>query len=149
LYAHHDNRGQRAAHMARRGKDFGVNTGEISVDFAKVMERQNKMRHGTSEGMEKWLRGLDNVDVYDDFGTFAGPHTVRAGDELIAGETIVTNAIARSRAVPIPGLADVNWLDNRRILQLPELPRRLVITGGSYIGKRCGSDPGHRVCRPQ
>ncbi len=54
----------RAAHMARRGADFGVMTGEISIDFAKVMQRQNKLRHGASRGLENWLRGLDNVDVY-------------------------------------------------------------------------------------
>ncbi len=51
----------RAAHMARRGADFGVVTGEISIDFAKVMERQNKMRNGASHGLENWLRGMDNV----------------------------------------------------------------------------------------
>lgn len=137
----------RAAHMARRGPDFGVNTGAVSVDFARVMERQNKMRHGSSEGMEKWLRGLDHVDVYDVFGTFAGPHTVRVGDELIAGETIVVNAGARSRIVPIPGVDAVDWLDNRRLLELDALPPHLVIVGGSYIGlefaqafRRLGSD---------
>jgi pyruvate/2-oxoglutarate dehydrogenase complex dihydrolipoamide dehydrogenase (E3) component len=137
----------RAAHMARRGPDFGVNTGEVSVDFARVMERQNKMRHGTSNGMEKWLRGLDDVDVYDDFGTFAGPHTVRVGDVLIAGETIIINAGARSRIVPIPGVDAVDWLDNRRLLELDALPPHLVIVGGSYIGlefaqafRRLGSD---------
>ena len=43
----------RAAHMARRGADFGVITGEISIDFAKVMSRQNKIRHGASEGLEE------------------------------------------------------------------------------------------------
>ncbi|MCP4360952.1 MAG: mercuric reductase [Chloroflexi bacterium] len=123
----------RAAHMARRGADFGVITGEISINFAKVMARQNKIRHGASHGLEKWLRSMGNVDVYAEFATFAGPHTVRMGAELIEGETIIINAGGRPRIVSIPGLDDVDWMDNARLLNLQELPQHLVIVGGSYI----------------
>ncbi|MFQ5434037.1 MAG: FAD-dependent oxidoreductase, partial [Anaerolineae bacterium] len=87
----------RAAHMARRGPDFGVVTGEIGIDFARVMERQNKMRHGASHGMEGWLRGMDNVTIYNGFGAFAWPHSVQIGDVLIEGEAIVINAGGRAR----------------------------------------------------
>ena len=124
----------RAAHMARRGPDFGVVTGEISIDFARVMARQNKMRHGASQGMEKWLRGMEGVTVYDGFGLFAGTHTIQVGNNLIEGETIVINAGGRARIFPIPGIDEVNWLDNARLLDLTELPPHLVIVGGSYIG---------------
>ncbi len=123
----------RAAHMARRGPDFGVKTGEISIDFAKVMERQNTMRHGASHGLESWLRGMDNVSIYAGYATFVDSHTVRIGDELIAGETIIINAGARPRSLPIDGIDEVDWLDNARLLDLKALPRHLVIVGGSYI----------------
>ena len=98
------------------------------------MERQNKMRHGASQGLDGWLRGMDNVTVYDGFGTFAGAHSVQIGDELIEGETIVINAGGRARIFPIPGIENVDWLDNARLLDLQELPNHLVIVGGSYIG---------------
>lgn len=124
----------RAAHMARRGPDFGVVTGEVTVDFAKVMARQNKMRHGASDGMEGWLRGMDNVTVFAGFGIFAGDHTVQIGDDLIEGETIVINAGGRARIPTMPGIEEVDWLDNARLLDLQELPPHLVIVGGSYIG---------------
>lgn len=137
----------RAAHIARRGADFGVMTGEISIDFAKVMERQNKMRHGASHGLENWLRGLDTVDVYSQFAAFESPNTVRIGDEVIEGEAIVINAGGRPRVVPIAGIDEVDWLDNARILDLTILPQHLVIVGGSYISlefaqafRRLGSD---------
>lgn len=123
----------RAAHMARRGPDFGVHTGEIKIDFAKVMSRANNIRHGGSRGMEGWLRGMNNVDVYGEFATFESDNTVRVGDEVISGETIVINAGGRARVVPIPGIDGVDWLDNRKLLNLTELPQHLVIVGGSYI----------------
>ncbi|MCP4417947.1 MAG: mercuric reductase [Chloroflexi bacterium] len=124
----------RAAHMARRGADFGIVTGDVSVDFAKVMDRQNKMRHGGSKMMEGWLRGMDNVTVYAGYGEFAGSHSVKIGDEVIEGETIVLNVGGRARVFPIPGIDEVDWMDNARLLDLKELPPHLVIVGGSYIG---------------
>lgn len=123
----------RAAHMARRGPDFGVRTGEVSIDFARVMERQNAMRHGSSEGLEQWLRGMDNVDIYPAFATFVDAHTVQVGDQRISGDTIVINAGAQAVKPAIPGIDNVDWLDNARLLDLQELPQHLVIVGGSYI----------------
>jgi pyruvate/2-oxoglutarate dehydrogenase complex dihydrolipoamide dehydrogenase (E3) component len=124
----------RAAHMARRGPDFGVITGDISIDFARVMERQNKMRHGASDGMEKWLRNMDGVTVYAGYGRFTGRHTVQINEDVIEGETIVINAGGRARIFPIPGIDEVDWLDNKRLLNLSKLPPHLVIVGGGYIG---------------
>ncbi len=124
----------RAAHMARRGPDFGVNTGQISIDFAKVMERQNEIRHSTSESMEDWLQGMKNLDIYNEFATFVGPNSMKVGGEIIRADTIVINAGGRARTVPIDGLDEVDWLNNIRLLNLKELPNHLIIVGGSYIG---------------
>ena len=137
----------RAAHMARRGADFGVQTGEISIDFAKVMARMNQIRTHNNEGMESWLKGMDGVDFYSEYASFESDHTVRVGDQVIYGETIVVHTGARARVPEIPGLDEVDWLDNVRLLDLQELPQHLVILGGSYISlefaqafRRFGSD---------
>lgn len=120
--------------MARRGLDFGVRTGEIEIDFARVMERVNKMRHSGSEGLENWLRRLKEVSIYTGYGKFTGPHTVQVNDDIIDGETIVINAGGRARIFPIPGIDQVDWLDNKRLLDLTERPNHLIIVGGNYIG---------------
>jgi len=124
----------RAAYMARRGTDFGVNISDFAIDFARVMERQNQTRHSGSAGLENWLGGLNGVDLYKRFGQFDDPHTVRVGDEIISGETIVIHTGARANTPAIPGLETVDWLDNVRLLDLQELPAHLVVIGGSYIG---------------
>jgi len=124
----------RAAHMARRGPDFGVQTGEVEVDFQRVMARQNQIRKAGSRGMEDWLRGMKGVTVYPHYASFEGAHTVRVGDRTIRGETIVINAGGRPRVLPLKGLDQVDWLNNARLLDLEEKPDHLVIVGGSYIG---------------
>ena len=124
----------RAAHMARRGPDFGVETGEIAIDFQLVMARQNQMRHSGSQNLEDWLRSMNGVTLYPEYALFENPNQVRVGKEIVQGDTILINAGGRARIVPINGIEDVDWLDNARLLDLKELPEHLVIIGGSYIG---------------
>ena len=126
----------RAAHVARRSADFGVHTGEVTVDFGAVMDRMNAMRD--SSGMEKWLRTMDNVDFYAEYASFVSDREVQVGDTVISADTIVIHTGTRSFAVPIDGLDSVDWLDNRGLLDLDELPEHLVIVGGSYIGMELG-----------
>ena len=82
--------------MARRGADFGVNISDFTIDFSKVQERQNKIRNGASNGLSEWLGGMDGVDLYRDYAHFESDHTVRIGDDLISGETIVLHTGARA-----------------------------------------------------
>lgn len=128
----------RAAHMARRGPDFGVDVGDFSINFERVMARQNEIRNNGSQGMKSWISDMENVDVYESYGSFEDEHTVRVGDELIRGETIVIHVGARAREPQIPGIAGVDWLNNARLLDLKQLPQHLIIVGGSYIGLEFG-----------
>jgi pyruvate/2-oxoglutarate dehydrogenase complex dihydrolipoamide dehydrogenase (E3) component len=45
-----------AAHLARRGADFGVNAGPVSVDFTAVMARKNEVVGNSRSHLEAWLR---------------------------------------------------------------------------------------------
>lgn len=124
----------KAIHMARRGDFYGFSTGDISVDYVRVRERMNKIRNGSSEGLEKWMNGTENVTLFKEWGKFIGPKTIQAGDEEIEGENIYINTGTRPFAPPVKGLNDVPWLDSAGLLDLKELPDHLVILGGGYIG---------------
>lgn len=124
----------RAAHVARRGADFGVNIDHFSIDFAKVMERVNHIRTSFSGGLEGWFSTNPNITLYRHFAQFESPTVVRVGDELIESERIYLNVGARPFVPTVTGLDQVEWLDNRKLLDLSELPQHLLIIGGSYIG---------------
>ena len=126
----------RAAHMARRGADFGVEIPDFSVNFQTVSDRMNGIRDNS--GMENWLRNMDGVDFYAAYGSFVSDHEVQVGDEVIYGETIVIHTGARPFKLPIPGVDEVDWMDNAKLLELTELPQHLLIVGGSYIGMEFG-----------
>jgi len=135
----------RNAHMVRRSKDFGVNVSDFTVDFTAVMDRMNSIRNASSEGFTAWLEEV--TDYYRTFAKFIDTHTIEVGDEQITGEQIIIHTGSQARMLDIPGMDSVPWLDNKRLLNLTELPQHLLIIGGSYIGlefaqifRRLGSD---------
>ncbi len=125
----------RAAHMARRGADFGVVIdGPIRVDMAKVKARKDAVVAKSSGGVERWLKGLDNATVYEGHGSFEGPRTVRVGEALLEAERVFINVGARAALPAVPGIEGVPTLDNVSVMELDFLPAHLVVLGGGYIG---------------
>ncbi|MBV9720571.1 MAG: FAD-containing oxidoreductase [Mycobacterium sp.] len=122
-----------AAHLARRGGDFGVGTGAVSVDMAKVKARKDDIMLADRKGVEDWLNGMDGCTVIRGHARFVDPHTVAVGDEALEAERIFLNVGGRAVVPDIPGLTDIDFLTNVSILELDTLPEHLVIIGGSYI----------------
>jgi pyruvate/2-oxoglutarate dehydrogenase complex dihydrolipoamide dehydrogenase (E3) component len=122
-----------AAHMARRGADFGVDTGTVSVDMRKVKARKDAIMMDDRNGVEDWLDGMDGCTVIRGHASFEDAHTLRVGDETLSAERIFLNVGGRAVVPDIAGLADIDFLTNVSILELDTLPEHLVIVGGSYI----------------
>jgi len=124
----------RAIYQAQRGDFFGFSCGDVNVDYARVRERMNEIRNESSEGLEEWMNGADNVTLIKEWGEFTGPKTIRAGNQEIEGDSIYINTGTRPSAPSINGLDGVPWMDSARLLDLEELPEHLIIIGGGYIG---------------
>ena len=101
----------RAAYMARRGPDFGVMiNGPVAVDMKKVKARKDAVVRRSNEGVEKWLKNMENGTVYEGHARFEGPHTVRVGEQLLEADKIFLNVGARAFIPPMPGLESVDYL---------------------------------------
>ena len=122
-----------AAHLARRGADFGVGTGEVAVDMAAVKARKDRISGGDREGVESWLEGMKGCTLIRGHARFEDPHTIRVGEQLLTADRIFLNVGGRAVAPDMPGLADVDYLTNVGILDLDTVPEHLVVIGGSYI----------------
>ncbi|RMI32333.1 FAD-containing oxidoreductase [Nocardia stercoris] len=123
-----------AAHVARRGADYGISTGEVVVDMAKVKGRKDDIVTADRNGVENWLEGMDGCTLLRGHARFVDPHTLQVGDRRITAARIFLNVGARASTPDIPGLADVDYLTNVGILELDSVPEHLVVIGGSYIG---------------
>ena len=129
----------RAAYMARRGADFGVEIdGSIAVDMQKVKARKDALVRRSTDGIERWLKKLEGCTVFEGHARFEGPHTIRVGNALLEGDKIFINVGARPFVPDLPGLDAVDYFTSSSIMGVDFLPEHLVIIGGSYIGLEFG-----------
>ncbi len=123
----------KVAHQARRSADYGIHTGEVTVDFQKVLERARAISGGMRESNEKSLQRR-HVKILRDYAVFEDAHHVRVGGKVVEADRIYINTGTVGIVPDIPGLSDLPYLDEKRILHLDTLPEHLIILGGGYIG---------------
>jgi pyruvate/2-oxoglutarate dehydrogenase complex dihydrolipoamide dehydrogenase (E3) component len=122
------------ARQARRAADYGVATGPVAVDFAKVMARAHKVSTDARNNVEKWLRGLDGVTVLTGHARLAGPGIVDLDGERLTAPRIYLNVGGRALIPDMPGVDRAPIITNSSIFALDASPEHLVVIGGSYIG---------------
>lgn len=133
--------------MARRAAEFGFHTGPITVDMKEVKARKDRIVADHTQGVESWLRRMQNATVYQGHARFEGPHSVRVADELLEAPKIFIDVGGRASKPAIPGLDTVPFFNNSTMMDVDFLPPHLIILGGSYIAlefghmyRRFGSD---------
>lgn len=125
----------KVAHQARRAAEFGVHIGgAIAVDLRAANARKEAVVSHSRNGLENWLRSMEHCTVFNGHARFESPHTVRVSGALLQAKHIFINVGGRAVVPKFPGIDRVAYLNNSSILELEELPRHLVVIGGSYIG---------------
>jgi pyruvate/2-oxoglutarate dehydrogenase complex dihydrolipoamide dehydrogenase (E3) component len=125
----------RAAHVARRGADYGVTIrSPVAVDMKKVKARKDTVVRRSSKSLQKWLRNTRNLTIYEGQARFADAHQISVGDELLEAEKIFINVGGRASVPPLRGIDQVNYLNNSTMMDVDFLPEHLIVIGGSYVG---------------
>src|SRR5215831_17397259 len=133
----------RVAYLARRASDYGVQTGPVKVNLARVRERKQKIVERFRNGDEQILEATANVDVIGGTASFLDAEIVRVertGREALRlrAEKIFVNTGAKPIIPPIDGLSRVPFLDSTSIMELDAVPTHLLIVGGGYIAIEFG-----------
>jgi pyruvate/2-oxoglutarate dehydrogenase complex dihydrolipoamide dehydrogenase (E3) component len=146
----------RAIYQTTRGDQFGFSVENLQVDFTKVMTPQKNNRQRTAAGIEQTLASYKNSTVFKGYAEFIDTSRVKVNSEVLHAPHIVINTGSHPSLPSVPGIEDIEWLDNQGILDLTELPGHLAIVGGSYIGlefaqifRRLGSQVSVFVRGPQ
>jgi pyruvate/2-oxoglutarate dehydrogenase complex dihydrolipoamide dehydrogenase (E3) component len=137
-----------AAHLARRGADYGVAIGEkVQVDMKRVKARKDEVAGRSNRGVEQWLRGLPNCTVMQGHARFESSSAVRVNDDLLEANQMFINVGGRAAVPSMPGIKEVPFFTNSSMMAVDFVPDHLIIVGGSYIGlefgqmyRRFGSD---------
>jgi len=123
------------AHKARTAKAYGIDVaGPVSTDMKAVKARKDSVLLKSRNGIESWLRGMENCTVFTGQARFESATTLRVGEDLLEAKEIFLNVGGRERVPDMPGVKEIPFLTNTSMLELDTLPRHLAVVGGSYIG---------------
>ncbi len=127
--------------LARRAGEFGVRTGEVSLDWSAVQARKEEVRSRLTRSVQALLKAA-GVTLLEGHARLVRANTVRiAGpaEESVVADGIVLATGSRHLEVPIPGLDDPGILTSHSILELEALPPSLCIIGSGAIGTEFAS----------
>ena len=126
-------RSTEALFEARRANDFGIDVGNIKINFPKIMARKSNIVSQLVAGVEQLMKS-NKISVHRDSCRILSPHLVKVNDEEIATKKLIIATGSESTLLPIPGLDLPGVLTTDDILELKELPKSLVVIGGSHVG---------------
>jgi pyruvate/2-oxoglutarate dehydrogenase complex dihydrolipoamide dehydrogenase (E3) component len=125
----------RAAWVARNAARWGVVLdGEVRVDWQVVRARKDAIVMSSRTGLETWLGGTPNLEVIHGAAEMLDPRTIAVGERRLGAERVFLNTGARPVVPKIPGLSGAPYLTSETVMDVPALPRHLVVLGGSYVG---------------
>jgi len=128
------------ASAARRAAGYGVRTGPVTVDMARVRQRKRDIVDSFRSGGERRLVEAGVVLLRGE-GRFLGPGRIRVSgqdDRELTAPQVFVNTGCRPSRPPIPGLDAVPFLDSTSIMELGAVPEHLVVLGGGYIAVEFG-----------
>lgn len=128
-------------HQVKHAKEFGVTVGDVSLDFAAMMKRKEKVV-ATQRGGIGALFKKNKIKHVEGFASFVDAHTitVKKGDQtqtITAKSFILATGSSVVRNLPIPGLEGGReegvWTSDDAVT-MPFLPKRAVVVGGGAVG---------------
>ena len=127
-------RSSRLLAQSRRAEEWGFDEIEVKYDFAKIMQRvQRVVREVEPHDSVERYTGL-GVEVIESEARITSPYTVEVDGRELKTRGIVIATGARPFVPPIPGLDKLDYLTSDNLWQLRELPPRLLVLGGGPIG---------------
>ena len=124
----------RLAHDQLRAGNTGIGTGEVRVDFPRVMAEVRAViarvySHETPEVLAQ-----HGIDVATGPVRFVGAETIQVGERRIGAKHFVICTGAEPAVPAIPGLAGVPYLTYESIFDLNRLPARMIVIGAGATG---------------
>jgi dihydrolipoamide dehydrogenase len=128
---------------AGRAKEFGVDFGEPRISLDPLRKwKQERVVGKLARGLASVARGK-HVEVVGGRGVFEDSTTLRieGGDALrkIRFKHAIVATGSRASALPGVTLVSDRLMDSTAALELPDIPERLLVIGGGYIGLEMGT----------
>lgn len=125
---------------AKHSDSIGITAENVKVDFSKVQEWKMSVVKKLTGGVEGLLKG-NKVNIVRGEAYLVDGNTLRVMDENSAQTYTFKNVIIAtgSRPIELPAFKYTKRvLDSTGALALQEIPNKIVVIGGGYIGTELG-----------
>jgi dihydrolipoamide dehydrogenase len=121
----------------KRAKEFGIDVKEFSLNWPATLARKEMVVNKHAKGIEFLFR-KNKVDKLQGWGRWAGPGRVSVEKDGPVTEIEATHILfatgSTARSLPGVTIDGKTILSNIEILQLPAVPKTLVIVGAGAVG---------------
>jgi dihydrolipoamide dehydrogenase len=124
-------------------KDFGIQVGEISMDFSRLTARKDRAVKTLVSGVAGLMKA-NGIEVVKGHAKFISPQEMEViedrGEKIsYRARKIILATGSISADLPIPGAKGPGVIDSNGALQLTQVPESLVIIGAGPIGLEFGT----------
>src|SRR5881398_3751722 len=127
---------------AKESEQRGITFGAPQVDLAKLRAWKESVLAKLSGGIAQ-LAKLRGVEVWNGRGHFEDSHTLRVeteqGQKFIHYEQAIVAVGSKSAMPKAFDLGNPRIMTSREALEVEEIPGRLLVVGGGYIGMELGT----------
>jgi dihydrolipoamide dehydrogenase len=131
--------------MASHGdfEEHGLKISKVELDLKKMLSRKDKVVKGLTDGVA-FLMKKNKVTVFNGWGTITSPQTVVVSDEA-GGKTQLQTRFILIATGSVPIDLPYAKIDGKKVitsteaLDLPEVPKHMLVIGGGVIGLELGS----------
>ena len=128
---------------ARQARGWGVEFGEPKIDLAKLRAFKNNVVKRLTSGTGQLVKHR-KVQYIQGVAEIVDPHTLRikkaaGGEDTLRFEHAILATGSLPAIPPALKVDDPRVMDSDAALDLPDVPKSLLVVGGGYIGLELGS----------
>ena len=128
--------------VLNRSKEFGITVGDVSLDYAKAIDRRNKVVKQLVSGVG-FLMKKHNVQVMKGTAKLTSRSEVEVTladgkKQSVSARNIIIATGSEPVTLPIPGLEGESIWDSDGALNASAVPKSLLVIGGGAIGVEWG-----------
>ena len=130
----------------KKAKNFskiGIEVGEVKLNLDKMMKNKDKAVTVLTKGVE-YLFKKNKVSYFKGFGSFLSEKTISiktkdGKEKIIEGKNIIIATGSEPLKFPNIDFDEEKILSSTGALSLKEVPKKMIVIGGGYIGLEMGS----------
>ncbi|QIE56836.1 dihydrolipoyl dehydrogenase [Pikeienuella piscinae] len=117
---------------------MGIVAKSVSADLDQMHKHKASVVEANTKGIE-FLFKKNKVDYIKGWGKITGPGEVKVGEDTHKAKNIVIATGSEPATLPFLEIDEKRIVSSTGALELPKVPKKLVVIGGGVIGLELGS----------